>query len=162
MKISHIIGISVLILAIAPYAHAQNAKKATPQSLNQFSWIVGTWEAVGSTRTLVERWTRDSAGIYHGISVLVMGKDSTVREKTRIEKDNTGIYFVADVAENKGEVRFKLTKSDSTGVYFENPKHDYPQTISYNPVGTDTLAAWVGGPTKGATQRQGYKFRRAK
>jgi hypothetical protein len=162
VKITSLITISLLILALAPEGDAQIAKKAAPQSLNQFTWIVGTWEAVGSTRTLVERWTRDSAGVFHGISVLVMGKDSTVREKTRIEKDSTGIYFVADVAENKGEVRFKLTKSDSTGVYFENPKHDYPQTISYNPVGTDSLAAWVGGPTKGATQRQGYKFRRAK
>lgn len=154
-------------LALTTMTLAQSPKKSAPaekSGLGQFSWLLGNWEATRSVKKAVEKWTRDSAGVYKGISMAVLDKDTIVLQHTTIAAEGDKIVLSAEFVSRKQNSKFHFEHLDTTGYVFQNadPK-TYPQTITYLPIGADSLSVWVQGPSGGgAFQRQGYVFRRTR
>ena len=44
---------------------------------------------------------------------------------------------------------------------FENPKHDFPQKITYKLNADGTVTAWVEGPMNGQPRRLEFKYAKA-
>ncbi len=156
---------SLFVLILASPSFAQRKEAATQKSgLAQFSWIVGTWEVTGNMKKAVEKWTRDSSGAYAGIGMTIKDKDTTITQRSKIAKDGGKIVFSTEFVLRKQSSRFVFDRIDSSEYHFENPdSSQYPRTVSYQPIGADSLASWVGGPSGGgAFQRQGFKYRRSR
>ena len=166
MNLRTILAIS-LVVVMATVALAQSPRKSSPtptSGLGQFSWIVGTWEVTGNFKKAAERWTRDSIGAYSGTGMTIKGNDTTITQRSTITKEGTKIVFSTEFVLRKQHSKYIFDHSDTSGYYFESPDpKEYPMTINYQPIGSDSLASWVGGPSAGGvTQRQGFKYRRSR
>ncbi|MEO5979411.1 MAG: DUF6265 family protein [Chryseolinea sp.] len=125
--------------------------------LKDVEWLTGMWERTNSKsgRNGHERWLVMTPNEMIGFGVTMKGHDTLFMEKLKIIRADTGIYYVADVSENKQPVPFELTSSTATTFIFENAKHDFPKRIEYNREG-EKLHVIVSGDGKSID----YFFRR--
>jgi hypothetical protein len=65
-------------------------------------------------------------------------------EKLKIVSRPDGIFYVADITENKAPVYFRMTEISNTGFICENPEHDFPKKISYQKDGSKLKATTSG------------------
>jgi len=121
----------MLFLANNSTTSAQNIK--TNSALKDLKWLSGQWERTNNKpgRNGHERWLMKSANELDGVGVTMKGSDTLFIEKLKIIAVDSGIYYVADVAENKKPVPFKLTSATSSAFVFENSLHDFPKRIEY-------------------------------
>jgi hypothetical protein len=68
-------------------------------------------------------------------------------EKLKLVIKDDNIYYVADIAENKEPVYFKLTTITGNSFVCENPQHDFPKMISYQKDG-NKIKATISGDGK--------------
>lgn len=124
----------VLLLAcvisgfLAPPLAAQDADPM----LESLAWILGDWNRIGlpDGQSGYERWHVADHG-YSGVGARLKGTQVVFMEKLRIEADNDGVFYVADVPGNSSPVRFRLVEQTEASAVFENPTHDFPKRISY-------------------------------
>lgn len=57
-------------------------------------------------------------------------------------------------------VSFILTANNLNQLVFENPNHDFPNTIIYNRVGADSLMAEIAGMKDGKKVSQIFKMKK--
>jgi hypothetical protein len=93
-----------------------------------FSWLKGTWKLEG--KNVYEVWTGEGNNL-KAKSFKVVGSDTVVLEKVTLRNEDGNYFYVPDVAENKGEVKFKMTTITRDGFIAENPDHDFPKIIRY-------------------------------
>jgi hypothetical protein len=119
------------ILFICTHVLGQTNKNSS--DLKMLDWLNGTWDRTNSKpgHSGHERWSARGAREMSGYGVTMKGVDTLFIEKLKIIHADSGTYYVADVAENKQPVSFKLTSSTSTTYIFENVKHDFPKRIEY-------------------------------
>jgi hypothetical protein len=119
------------------------------QTLSNIEWLVGKWNRtnVKPGQTGVENWTKQSPDKFVGNGITLKGRDTIFSEKLQIIAEKTGIYYVADVAENKKPDYFKFTEISDTGFVCENAAHDFPKKISYQMTG-NKLKVVVSGDGK--------------
>ncbi|MBC9910146.1 DUF6265 family protein [Chitinophaga varians] len=98
-------------------------------------------------RSGLERWERLSPSSLKGIGVTMKGKDTLFVEGLQLQTKENALYYVADVAENKGLVWFKITAIDAEGFTCEDPEHDFPKKIVYARTG-DQLKVTISGDGK--------------
>ena len=103
-----------------------------------FSWLNGTWKLEG--KSVYEVWTAGKQ-LPTGKSYKVNAGDTIMLEKMSLRKKGDDYFYVPDVAENKGEVEFKMTEITASGFVAENPQHDFPKIIRYKLIRKD---GWVG------------------
>ncbi len=111
--------------------------------------LAGTWHRTNSKpgNSGIEVWTKVSDVLWHGIGTTLRGTDTVFVEKLKIVVNSEGIFYVADVPENKLEVYFAFTKLTENEFVCENPSHDFPKKITYQFTG-NTLRAEVSGNGK--------------
>jgi len=59
-------------------------------------------------------------------------------------------------------VRFATKTISETQLVFENPQHDFPQTISYTKITADSLVAEISGTKNGHERKQIFPMKRVK
>ena len=127
----------VVALLLAPAARAQ--------SLEDLAWLAGCWRTQGDRdASVTEVWTAPPMPAMLGYSYTL--RDGVIRtwEQTRIEVIDGALTFVA-MPEGAPPVRFRMREpAQANRVWFDNPEHDFPQTVSYARQG-DTLTAIVSG-----------------
>jgi len=122
----------------------------------------GTWKMKTAKGYICESWKKTGTKALTGKGFRIAGKDTTVEENTVITMKDGGLVYIATVAgQNEGKsIPFKLL-SVHNGIYqFNNPTHDYPQTVGYQLVGKDSLNAWIDGINKGAKKRIDFHYKR--
>ena len=55
---------------------------------------------------------------------------------------------------------FVSTTASESAVVFENPEHDFPQTVGYRRQGADLLQAWIEGRIKDRPRRVDFAYQR--
>ncbi len=95
----------------------------------------------------MENWVKESPVKFVGSGITLKGRDTIFSEKLQIIAQKDGIYYVADVEENKKPVHFKLTEISDMGFVCENAAHDFPKKISYQMTG-NKLKVVVSGDGK--------------
>lgn len=118
------------------------AQATPPDSVSDLGWMTGRWEAADGGRWTEESWTVPRAGTMLGVSR--SGREDVLREfeflRLQAGDDGTPVYYAQPGG--RPPVAFRLVARDGTSATFENPRHDYPQRITYRRNG-DTLVATI-------------------
>lgn len=115
--------------------------------INKAYFFIGEWENREKDGVMTERWQKLNDSVFTGESYFISGNDTMSSEKITIEQRGKGLYFIPTVRgqNNNQPVEFKLTESSPTHVVFENPKHDFPEKITYTLLTKDSLLAEISG-----------------
>jgi len=119
-------------------------------SFQTFSWLTGCWSGDMKNGKYEECWTAPSAEFMQG-SGRMIGENKKVRMREHMTIEKGGEDFVMYVLgygenlkpEEQGAIPFKLVKFSASELIFENPKHDYPQRITYTKKPDGNLSARI-------------------
>lgn len=133
-------------LLLAPVARAQ--------TLDDLAWLKGCWRTEGDGPVVTEVWIAPPMPALLGYSYTVRDGETRGWEQTRIERTDSGIYFVA-MPNGGAAVRFRLREDGEPNLArFDNPAHDYPQTVEYRRDG-----AWLVATISGVNGANPLTFR---
>lgn len=136
-----ILCLAPLVLALIPLPAL-----AVCATLEDFAWLEGEWQSPAPSTVFKERWGRQADGSYRGEAAAhAKGEDAaTGHETLRLFSRDGGLVYEAHPKQNPAPVAFPLVSCDpNQGFVFENPDHDFPQRIVYEPLGPDRFDAHV-------------------
>jgi len=120
-----------LLFCIFPAQHLIAETRC--DDLASLNGLIGEWQAQNTQQSVVEIWQRQADDSLKGIS-RTLGNNSSKRpfeESLRIVKMSGEIFYLAKTPQNSLPVAFRLVECSHGRLRFENPKHDFPQVISY-------------------------------
>lgn len=126
--------------------------------------LIGTWENKTQRGSIYETWTKISDDEFSGKSYVLKEKDTIVFETIRLVQEQDGLFYIPIVKNQNDDlpVRFALKTISDTELIFENPRHDFPQMISYTKINKDSLVAEVSGTKNGQERKQTFPMKRVK
>lgn len=132
--------------------------------LEKANWLIGKWQNNSPEGNATETWEKKNDSTFAGKSYFVVGKDTVSSETISLEQNGKVLFYIPTVKDqNNGQpVKFALTSSTSKQLVFENPKHDFPQKISYTQITHDSLFAEISGTTDGKQNFQKFPMTRVK
>jgi hypothetical protein len=134
----------LLLLAIVSCKKSETREKDKIKAAN---WLIGQWEHKTPEGTLMETWTKVNDSTFEGSSYFIKAKDTIHTETIRLQQNGVTLTYNATVKgqNNDQAVAFELTSANEKALVFENPKHDYPQKITYTKGANNTLTAEISG-----------------
>ncbi|MCU0393686.1 MAG: DUF6265 family protein [Thermoflexibacter sp.] len=153
------LGIVALLFACATFKPSDKFDK-----IEKASWLLGKWANANPKRTLLEVWQKENDSTYTSQGYMIRNQDTTQTESISLEQRANQLFYVPTVKgqNNNAPVRFTLTQQTESQVVFENPKHDFPQKITYTLIHKDSLFAEVSGKIQGAERSQKFPMKRIK
>lgn len=132
--------------------------------LEKAKWLIGEWQNNSPEGNATEVWKKENDSTFFGKSYFVIGKDTVSAETISLEQNGNQLFYIPTVKDqNAGKpVKFTLTSSTSNQLIFENPKHDFPQKISYTQITNDSLLAEISGMMNGKQNSQKFPMARVK
>jgi len=130
--------------------------------INKAEWLIGTWVNRTPKGNIYEAWTRKNDGELFGKSYMLEKNDTILFETIRLVGEGDSLFYIPAVKDqNNGRpVRFAMKVISDTKLVFENPKHDFPQIISYNRINADSLVAEISGIIQGKERRQMFPMKK--
>ena len=137
-------------------------KEKSYSDLEKANWFLGRWENNSSEGNLSESWKKLNDSTFYGESYFVIENDTVFAETIQLEERNGKLSYIVTVPNQNKEkpVSFELTENSKNTLIFENPKHDYPNKIIYNQVGTDSLVAEISGMKEGKIKSEFFKMKK--
>lgn len=132
------------------------------KEIKKAQWLIGTWENKTSKGSIYETWIKVNDNEFSGKSYMVKEKDTIVFETIKIVENRDGLFYIPKV-KNQNEslpVRFVLKKISEMELVFENPKHDFPQIITYARINADSLVAEISGTKNGKESKRIFPMKR--
>lgn len=101
-------------------------------------FLQGVWKM--KDKAVYEHWNKLNEYTLKGVAYTLKNGSVAITEYLHIAQDKEGVIYTATVvSQNKGEgIEFRLTRADSLYV-FENPVHDFPKKIIYQPKGDSAM-----------------------
>ena len=132
--------------------------------IKKAEWLIGTWENKTQRGSIYETWNKTNDNEFSGMSYIIKEKDTIVFENIRLVEEQDGLFYIPTVKnQNDGlPVRFATKTISETQMVFENPKHDFPQIVSYTKITSDSLVAEISGTKNGQERRQTFPMKRVK
>jgi hypothetical protein len=154
-------GCVVLLASIrAPYSDLGSAGFFSPPSVRSVRWLAGCLEARTPDQVIEEVRLAPRAGTMLGMGRTITSKRGMVAyELTVIREQGGGLVFEAH-PNGQAPAVFRATATSSDSIVFAAPEHDYPQTVGYRRVGTDSVLAWIDGNIQGKRERVEFAYRR--
>lgn len=97
--------------------------------LDDLAWMSGRWAATIDGWEMEELWLPPAGGMMLGLHRDVKGAKASF-EFIRIAQTPEGIVYLAQPG-GKPPTPFALVEVSPTRAVFANPKHDFPQRITY-------------------------------
>lgn len=121
---------------------------AAASDLDKLRWLEGTWKVETDRGTLYETWRVVSDRTFEGESYSVdpSGERRVVTEWLLLVEMGDNVFYVPRPRQNPMPVAFPLVSVTDDTVVFENPDHDFPQRITYQRNGDDSVTATVEAP----------------
>jgi hypothetical protein len=133
-------------LLLAPAVHAR--------TLTDLAWLKGCWRTQGERSVVTEVWLAPPMPALLGYSYTIGEGEMRGWEQTRIEMIDGWPHFVA-MPNGEAAVRFRLREESAANLArFDNPAHDYPQTVEYRRDGN-----WLIATISGAGGADPFSFR---
>jgi hypothetical protein len=134
------------------------------QEILKAHWLIGTWENKTSRGSIYETWEKQNETTFYGKSYTLREEDTVVFENIQLVQKQEGLFYIPVVKnQNQGlPVSFTLRTISEHEMIFENPKHDFPQRISYTRIAADSLVAVISGTRNGQERFQRFPMRRVK
>lgn len=127
---------------------ALSVSLASAQDIKNLAWMTGCWEMSAENGSVSEQWTKPAGQTMLGVSRTIKDYKTIGFEFLRIVQEAGGIFYIARPSDAKDETRFKNTKLTEKEAVFENPEHDFPQTIIYRLIDPNSLTARVEAKDK--------------
>ena len=110
-------------------------------------WLLGKWENKSDEGHLLETWKKVNDSLFIGESYFIREKDTLHSEKIQLKQKGENLFYIATVKgqNNDKPVTFKRNIEIEKQLVFENPKHDYPKKIIYNPFAKNHLMIEISG-----------------
>lgn len=136
--------------------------------IKKAAWLIGTWENKTPKGSIYETWSKANEHEFLGKSYIIRErlqgerKDTIIFENIRLVQEQDGLCYIPTVKNQNGglPVRFAAKTISATQLIFENPKHDFPQTISYTKIGADSLVAEISGTKNGQARKQTFQMKK--
>ncbi|MFY0483362.1 DUF6265 family protein [Flavobacterium sp. PLA-1-15] len=130
--------------------------------IEKANWFLGRWENNSQEGNLSETWEKINDSTFSAETYFVIKSDTVFSEKVTLEERNGELsYIVITPNQNNAQpVPFKLTQNTGQKLVFENPEHDYPNTIIYNQVGSDSLVAEIKGLKDGKEKNEFFRMKK--
>lgn len=153
---------ALAVLAAGGGALALQSDQTRRPALQDLEFMAGCWRgASGGGAVIDEYYTPPSANMMLGVSRYTKGGRVVSYEFSTISLRGDSDLVLTARPEGQTPADFNLTKLEPGLVVWNNPKHDFPQVISYRQLGKDSLVARIEGPGNGGTQSSEWKMGRA-
>ena len=155
---------TALILLLLAFVSCKKSDSNEKEKIKAANWLLGNWENVSNDGKLSENWVKINDSTFEGQSLFIKNKDTLHFESINLQQKGEVLTYSATVkGQNNDEaVPFKLTISNEKEMTFENPKHDYPQKISYTLVTPDNLVAKISGIQQGKPSSETFSMKKVK
>ncbi|WP_264523282.1 DUF6265 family protein [Flavobacterium sp. N502536] len=142
--------ITLLALVLAAVS-CQKKESAEKDKIKVADWLIGNWENKSPEGVLTENWQKLNDSTFSASSYFIKEKDTIHFESIVLtQKDETLTYIATVKGQNNDKpVSFASTAESDKQLVFENPKHDYPQKITYTKGANNTLTAEISGNLNG-------------
>jgi hypothetical protein len=130
--------------------------------IKKAAWLIGTWESKTKRGIMYEHWRKIADTEFAGKSFMLKDNDTIVFETVRLVQERDSLFYIPTVKNQNNDlpVRFASKLITADKMVFENPKHDFPQIITYTKIGSDSLRAEVSGVANGQQRQQTFKMRK--
>ncbi|UQD56356.1 DUF6265 family protein [Flavobacterium sp. K5-23] len=153
---------TTLILLLLAIVSCKKSASKEYEKIKIANWLIGTWENNSAEGNLSETWKKTTDSTFQAQSFFIKGKDTLHFETINLNQVDEGLEYNAQVKgqNNDKSVRFALTASTENQLVFENPKHDYPQKITYTKINKDSLVAEISGIQQGKPTSEKYPMKK--
>ena len=151
-----------LILLLLTILSCKNSEANEKDKIKSVNWLLGKWETKTADGTLSESWKQLNDSTFQGESFFIKNKDTLHFETITLQQKGEELFYNATIKgqnENKA-VTFKMTIGTEKQLVFENPKHDYPQKITYNQIKKDSLVASISGVQLGKPSSEKFGMKK--
>ena len=153
---------TTLILILLVLISCKKEEATEKDKIKSADWLLGKWATKTSDGNLSESWKKLNDSTFQGESFFIKGKDTLHFESIALQQKGEELLYNATVKgqnDNKA-VSFRLTLADEKQLVFENPKHDYPQKITYTLIKKDSLVASISGIQLGKTSSEKFGMKK--
>jgi len=159
--LSAALGLLLVLPAALPGQTKKPAKPAPALVIARLAWLAGSWRMEKGGRVVDEQWMAPAAGVMLGMGRTIAKGKELEHEFLQIREGPGGTLFYVAQPSGQKEAAFQLKSLTDAEVVFENPDHDFPQTVSYalQPDGS-LLAALEGPGPDGEAKRLEFSYQR--
>jgi Domain of unknown function (DUF6265) len=146
--------VPTLLLAFAAGGGALALQSSKPQrpTLQALDFMAGCWRGASPGGAVIdEYYTPPSANLILGVSRYTKDGRVVSYEFSTISLRGDSDLVLTPRPEGQTPADFNLSKLEPGLAVWSNPKHDFPQVISYRRSGKDSLVARIEGPGNGGT-----------
>ncbi len=122
-------------------------------------WLAGCWERSAGELVIEEHWMFVRARTMLGMSRTVRGDELVGYELVLLREEESGWAYEAHPSGQQQD-SFRLSAMTDTSIAFSNPDHDFPQTITYFRLRSDSLIARIAGERGGQLREVDFPYRR--
>lgn len=153
---------TLALLTLITFSSCKKESKQEPHEIDKADWLIGNWEHKSEFGNLSENWEKLNDSTFTGTSYFIKGKDTLHHEVIALSEVDESLVYNATVhgQNNDLPVLFKLTSGTASQLVFENPKHDFPQKISYKKITADSIVAEISGMQQGKPASEAYAMTR--
>lgn len=124
------VAVAVIVIAAAGAVRAApDTAEAPLPGIESLAWMAGHWGASRTGTDTEEYWLAPKGGLMLGLHREARGSEAFF-EYLRIEQSEAGVVYFASPG-GRGATPFRMTVSEERRVVFENPEHDFPQSLTY-------------------------------
>lgn len=134
------------------------------EELNKANFLLGEWEKKDSIGVLKENWIAIDDSTFTGTSFFIINEKDTIhRESMELMQDGEYLIYRTTIkGENKDEaIPFQKMDEKDSLLVFTNPKHEYPNKISYQLNKNKTVKTTISGIIKGKKSSETYTISQA-
>ena len=150
--------LTILMLASFPCRGVAQAAGDEASSIMP-RWLAGCWEMSAGELVIEEQWMVVRGGTMLGMSRTVRGSELAGYELLLLHEIESGWVYEAHPS-GQPTASFRSSAITDTSIVFSNPDHDFPQTITYFRIGSDSLLARIAGEQSGQPREVEFPYRR--
>ena len=151
-------ALAIAMLASFPGVGSAQIVGDKPSSVTP-RWLAGCWEMSAGELVIEEHWMSLRGGTMLGMSRVVRGGELAGYELLLLRGEGSGWVYEAHPS-GQPSASFRSTAVTDTSITFSNPEHDFPQTIAYSRMRSDSLVARTAGEPGGQLREMVFRYRR--
>ena len=153
---------TTLILLLLAIVSCKNTESNEKDKIKTADWLLGKWENKTQTVIFLKIGNNLTTALFKRESFFIKEKDTLHFEAITLQQKGEELFYTATVkGQNEDKpVTFKLTSATDKKLVFENPKHDYPQKITYSLIKKDSLVAEISGIQQGKPSSEKFGMKK--
>jgi hypothetical protein len=154
---------TTLILLLLAIISCKNSETNEKEKIKATNWLLGKWENKVDEGILSESWKKLNDSTFQAESFFIKDKDTLHFETITLQQKGEELFYTATVKgqNNDKPVSFNMTSETDKKLVFENPKHDYPQKITYTLINKDSLVAEISGIQLGKPSSEKFGMKKS-